>query len=277
MADNRFSSSSDTARARAGLSIRKRKRYGWRRGLPDHRDYLYQVKAPKRLSSLPTTHQLAFSPWMPPVFDQGNLGSCTGNAIAAAFEFDLRRQKLADYTPSRLAIYYGERVIEQTVDSDSGAEIRDGMKVIAAQGAGPELLWPYNISRFTQAPPAAYFAAAAKRKAVSYESVPQTEVDIKRAIYAGYLVVMGFTVYDSFESDAVAATGHVPMPGPNESVLGGHAVAICGYGATRVSCRNSWGTGWGKNGNFDIPLDYVLNPDLASDFWLVKALSTTAR
>ena len=60
------------------------------------------------------------SPACPPVYDQGQLGSCTGNAIAGAVQFDREKQKLKpDFVPSRLFIYYGERVIEGTVDSDS--------------------------------------------------------------------------------------------------------------------------------------------------------------
>jgi len=61
-------------------------------------------------------------PQCPPVYDQGQLGSCTANAIGAAIEFDRRKQKLANFTPSRLFIYYNERAIEHTIDSDSGAQ-----------------------------------------------------------------------------------------------------------------------------------------------------------
>ncbi|MES2392523.1 MAG: xanthine dehydrogenase family protein subunit M, partial [Acidobacteriota bacterium] len=49
----------------------------------------------------------------------------------AAYEFALRQEGKVDYTPSRLFIYYGERQIEGTIESDAGAEIRDGMKVVA--------------------------------------------------------------------------------------------------------------------------------------------------
>lgn len=252
------------------LKPRQIRHYGWRPDTPDLRDRAAKVVAPMRLAALPPSVDLSARPAMPPVYNQGELGSCTANAIGAAFEYELRRQELADFTPSRLAIYYGERVIERTVKTDAGAEIRDGMKVIAKQGAGPESLWPYVISRFAKAPPAAYVAVARKHLCVSYERVEQTEVGIKRALAAGYPIVFGISVYDSFESDAVAKTGLVPMPKKSEKLLGGHAILMTGYTKSRVRFRNSWGKSWGLGGYATLPFSYVLDSNLASDFWIAK-------
>jgi len=254
----------------AVLKPRRIQHYGWRPDTPDLRDRAAKVVAPVRLSALPPSVDLSTQAAMPPVYDQGQLGSCTANAIAGAFEYDLRRQNLADFAPSRLAIYYGERVIERTVKSDAGAEIRDGMKVISKQGAGPETLWPYVITRFAQTPPASYVAAAKKHLCLSYERVEQTEVGIKRALAAGYPIVFGISVYDSFESDAVAKNGVVPMPKKTEKLLGGHAILMTGYTKSRVKFRNSWGKSWALDGYGTLPLAYVLSTDLASDFWIAK-------
>jgi C1A family cysteine protease len=112
---------------------RKIARYGWIPDLPDHRDHLFA--APSRvLSALPQSADLRSS--CPGVYDQGQLGSCTANAIAAAIEFDQLRDQLVDvFVPSRLFIYYNERDMESTVASDSGAMIRDGVKSVATVGA----------------------------------------------------------------------------------------------------------------------------------------------
>jgi C1A family cysteine protease len=163
-------------------------------------------------------------PQCPPVYDQGQLGSCTGNAIAGAVEFERMRQNLAVFTPSRLFIYYGERVIEGTVSSDSGAEIRDGIKVVATAGVPPETDWPYDISRFADQPPQLAYADAKDDVATQYQRVMQSLAQMKGCLASGLPFVFGFTVYESFESPAVASTGQAPMPGSNESVLGGHAV-----------------------------------------------------
>jgi C1A family cysteine protease len=90
---------------------------------------------------------------MPEVYDQGHLGSCTANAIGGAYEYDQIKQKeLEPFTPSRLFIYYNERDVEGTVEEDSGAMIRDGMKVINKIGVVPEPMWPYDIEKFKEKP-----------------------------------------------------------------------------------------------------------------------------
>jgi len=210
------------------------------------------------------------------VYDQGNLGSCTANAIAGAIEFDRVKQGLPDFTPSRLFIYFNERVMEHTVSSDSGAMIRDGIKSVNKQGACSEPEWPYDISQFTTRPSALCYQQAQLDKAVSYQRVTRNLTQMKACLASGYPFVYGFTVYSSFESQDVAGRGIVPMPGPDEQVLGGHAVLCCGYkdDVQRFICRNSWGTGWGINGTgyFEIPYEYLMNKGLASDFWTIRTI-----
>lgn len=243
--------------------------YGWKRQLPDARDHKFSVTAPIDLPPI-----VDLRPQCPPVYDQGELGSCTANALAAAFQFDLRKQGLADFTPSRLMIYYCERVIEHTIKSDAGAEIRDGAKVLAKTGAAPETLWPYDVKRFAQKPPAKAYSAAKKHLATIYASVQQTEIDICSTLAEGFPVVCGFTVYESFESQDVAQTGIVKMPAKSESVVGGHAVMIVGYDELQRQfiVRNSWGAGWGQSGYFMMPFEYLLSVDLASDFWVIQSV-----
>jgi C1A family cysteine protease len=211
-------------------------------------------------------------PDCPPVYDQGQLGSCTANAIAAAIEFDRRKEGIKDWVPSRLFIYYNERAIEGTVNSDSGARIRDGMKCVAHQGECDEKLWPYDINKFTIEPPPGVYKVAAKHPVVAYQRLAQDLPQLKGCLASGYPFVFGFTVYASFESKPVAKTGQVPMPAPGESVLGGHAVAAVGYddAQQRFICRNSWGPDWGKNGYFTMPYAYVTQRSLASDFWTAR-------
>jgi C1A family cysteine protease len=244
--------------------------YGWKRDLPDQRDHLYA--APLQGVVLPSHVDLR--PGCPSVYDQGQLGSCTANAIAGALEFDQIKQKLAEATPSRLFIYYNERVIEHSVNSDAGAMIRDGVKSVNKQGACAESLWPYNIDQFTVKPSAMCYQTALQHKATSYQRVLRNLAQMRRCL-VDFPFIFGFTVYESFESDAVAQSGIVPMPAHNESVLGGHAVLAVGYddASQRFLVRNSWGSSWGMQGYCTMPYAYLLSSGLSSDFWTIRTVA----
>jgi C1A family cysteine protease len=62
------------------------------------------------------------------------------------------------------------------------------------------------------------------------------------------------------------------MPSPNEQLLGGHAVLAVGYDDSqrRFIIRNSWGKDWGMQGYFTIPYAYLLDDNLADDFWTIR-------
>jgi C1A family cysteine protease len=89
----------------------------------------------------------------------------------------------------------------------------------------------------------------------------------------GYPFVFGFTVYTSFLSKAVAQSGVLNMPGPNEQVDGGHAVMAVGYNDAqkRFLIRNSWNTNWGMKGYFTMPYAYLADRNLSDDFWTIRA------
>ncbi len=242
--------------------------YGWVPDLPDQRDLLYGAlrKAPP---ALPASTDLRKH--CSPVENQGNLGSCTGNSLAGAVEFLERKDGVAFQNVSRLFIYYNERVIEHTVSQDAGAMIRDGIKSLVKQGVCAEAQWPYVVGKFTVKPSATCYKAALTHTVTAYARL-STLQDMRTCLADGYPFVFGFTVYESFESSQVAKTGVVPMPKPREKVLGGHAVMAVGYddGQKRFLVRNSWGTGWGMNGYFTIPYDYVDDRNLADDFWTIR-------
>lgn len=247
----------------------KIQRYGWIPDLPDHRDQFYTAPM-QYLQALPPSVDLR--PKCPPVYDQGQLGSCTANAIAGAIEFDLVKQSVQVYTPSRLFIYYNERAIEGTVDSDSGAMIRDGIKSVAQQGDCPETLWPYDITKFTEQPPTSCYQQAVQHRVVLYQRMVQDLNQMKGCLASGYPFVFGFTVYQSFEDDAVAQSGHAPMPAAGEQTLGGHAVGAVGYDDSQqwFICRNSWGSDWGMQGYFTLPYAYLTQASLSDDFWTIR-------
>jgi len=248
---------------------RKISHYGWQPDLPDQRDFEYKAPAAfmKKLQS-----KVDLRKKCPPVYDQGQLGSCTANAIGGAFEFELMKQNAEIFIPSRLFIYYNEREMEHSVDQDSGAQIRDGVKSVNHQGTCPEKMWPYILTKFATKPPAPVYSAALLHQVLSYQRVPRTINQFKSCLASGFPFVFGFTVYDSFESEAVSKTGKLNMPGKNEEVIGGHAVLAVGYNdaSKRFMVRNSWGKSWGLEGYFTMPYDYLLNDNLSDDFWTIR-------
>jgi C1A family cysteine protease len=162
--------------------------------------------------------------------------------------------------------------MEGTVGEDAGAAIRDGVKSLVKLGVCPEKQWPYNIARFTAKPPNACYKEAAKRQITSYHRIVTLQ-QMKQCLAEGYPFVFGFTVYEGFESAAVAKTGKLQLPKLSEKNLGGHAVCAVGYddATKRFLVRNSWGTDWGINGYFTMPYDYASNNNLADDFWTIRA------
>jgi|SRR5450631_3999433 len=253
------------------LSTRKVQKFGWIPDLPDQRDFMYAAPAPFQ-SNIPPSVDL--SPQCPPVYDQGQLGSCTANAIGGAIEFDQKKANLTEFTPSRLFIYYNERSMEGTINSDSGAQIRDGVKSVATLGAPPESDWAYNIAAFSQKPPAKAYTDAKKHLVVLYQRLIQDLGTLRGCLASGFPLIFGFTCYESFESAEVAKTGILPMPQSGEKVVGGHAVLCVGYDdkAQQFLIRNSWGPSWGLKGYFKMPYAYLTSNKLASDLWTLRSV-----
>jgi C1A family cysteine protease len=249
---------------------------GWIPDLPDHRDYIFAAIKVRKITKVP--NQIDLRSKCPPVYDQGQLGSCTANALGAAFDFDRKKEGHNFMTPSRLFIYWNERDMEDTVDYDAGARIRDGVKVLKSLGTPPEKEWPYIISKFIQRPSQQAFDDALKNQALVYQRIltPHNDPasDMLTCLASGYPFISGISVYESFEGSRASSTGLIPMPSKNESLLGGHAILIVGYDQEEQTFifRNSWGRNWGDKGYGYIPFSYLTNKGLASDMWMIRTV-----
>lgn len=250
--------------------------YGWRMSPYDPRDYHFAA-AEHVVTSLPPSVDLSF-PAVPapfsPAWDQGQIGSCGPNSCSADIVFAaLRQQSLSSAPmPSRLFVYYVARMLMGTTSQDSGVDNRSMLKALAQYGWCDESLWPYAIAKLTTKPPQSAFDQATTRKIVQYLAVPQDLDQMRSCLAGGDPFIYGFTVYQSFESDAVAKSGMVPMPRSGEPVLGGHDVLIVGYDDARQAFkfRNSWGPNWGLQGYAWMPYAYATNAKLSGDFWTVR-------
>ena len=98
---------------------------------------------------------------------------------------------------------------------------------------------------------------------------------MKQSIINGFPFIFGINIYESFETIDVNNTGNIPMPNiQNEKLLGGHAVMAVMFNDDKkvFGCRNSWGINCGDNGYFYLPYEYILDNNLASDFWIITSL-----
>jgi C1A family cysteine protease len=257
---------------------------GWIPDLPDPRDFVYS--APLRvLQALPDSVDLTLTF---PVYNQGRIGSCTANALAAAVQFDrIKNGQGPDFIPSRLFIYYNERVIEGDPGNDAGAHLRDGIKTLQQQGVCPESAWPYDDtpaameggpfpvgSKPATLPPQTCYNAAANYEIVIYQQLNQNLSQLQGCLASGYPFVFGFTVFSSWYNTDPTPT-IIPMPQANDSIVGGHAVLCVGYDNSKnlFKIRNSWGPSEGDNGYFYMPYAYLTSSDLADDFWVINSVA----
>ena len=249
--------------------------YGWVRDLPDHRDLVY-VTPVEVMRALPARFDLREHAQFPPVYNQGRLQSCTANAVAAAIQFLRKKEELEpDFEPARLFIYYNVRALKADISCDNGAQIRDCIKSVAAQGVCPEALWPYRFSRFEAKPGLRCYHAAAAYRAIRYQRIGRDHDlhAMKTCLASGYPFVFGMAVFEGFESADAARSGVVRIPRRGERRIGqGHAVLAVGYDDTKrhFIVRNSWGKDWGKRGYFVLPYGYLTEPGLSSDFWTIR-------
>ncbi|QZN98176.1 peptidase [Symbiopectobacterium purcellii] len=256
-------------------------RLGYVPDIPDIRDVHYRPdetlmhKLPPVVDLTPT-----FS-----VYDQGRIGSCTANALAGAVQYERAvNGESPDFTPSRLFIYYNERVIEGSVDYDAGAMLRDGIKALHKIGVCPEKKWPYDDTppahdggAFPSGAPArkkpnsSCYQEASRYVITRYERVRQDISHLKNCLAGGTPFVFGFTVYDSWLNGTIPPPTQIPMPEQKDRPVGGHAVLCVGYDdrTQLFRIRNSWGASVGEKGYFLMPYDYMIHPHLASDFWVI--------
>jgi C1A family cysteine protease len=248
----------------------------------------------------------------PHVYSQGQLGSCSANAVAGLFECDEIKQGLKHpFTPSRLFIYYNERLIQGTTNQDSGARVSVSVKAVVDYGVCPEHEWPYDIAKFKDTPPDECYQTAQKHVCMKHRKIKQTlqqmiqclasglpyprseeakplcfakqrglpyprSEEAKPLCFAkqrGLPFIFGINLYTSF--DDVKNDGIVPMPDlSKEVIIGGHVMMCAGYDFVNkwFIVRNSWGVEWGDKGYCYIPEDYMLNNDMTSDYWTIQRI-----
>ena len=212
----------------------------------------------------------------PPVYDQLHLNSCSANAIAAALRYnELKEGRSHVSSPSRLFIYYNERVLAGVVGTNCAVPLRDGFRTISRVGACPEALWPYLVRRFRRHPAPRCYRASQLHRAIAYYRIRRAVSQLRACLAEGFPFVMALAVHQSMMGRQVRRTGIVPVPTRRDPVRGGHAVLAVGYDHARrlITFRNSWGAAWGDGGYGYLPYAFFNSPSLTWDFWTMRRVS----
>jgi hypothetical protein len=156
------------------------------------------------------------------------------------------------------------------VEYDDGVFNRELIKVAAEDGVCLEEDWPYVLANWNKKPPPETYAKAKLNRITSYHAIYTLE-DMIQCIASGYAFFGGISWYESGDSLNTERTGHIEMP--SGEVLGGHDLLFSKYDKHKrvFGGPNSWGTGWGDNGKFTIPFEYLMNNYLAGEFFTIRA------
>jgi hypothetical protein len=234
---------------------------------------LGSMVSPLGITELPSAVDLRTKTTFP-VYDQGNLGSCTANATTAAIQF-----LDPTFQGSRLYLYYYARAIRGNQAVDSGSSVTDSVTVISTRGLSQESVYPYNISDFNIVPSGEADADASNHRGIDTQSLINTPGSLKGALAAGYPIPIGFTAYQSIMSADVMRTGIVPVPDlRTDQVVGGHCVVLWGYDDVKqwYIMRNSWGASRGDNGYFYMPYAIIHDPSMTWDPWVIRKMNSPA-
>ncbi|TGK33826.1 cysteine protease [Leptospira gomenensis] len=198
------------------------------------------------------------SPFMPPVGNQGEQGSCvawsTAYAVKSFQEYVERKEsktwslRSSDGTPDYTKIFSPAFIYNQINGGrDNGSLISDAMRVMVEMGAAPWDAMPYNAADYRTRPSQSAIAAASKYKAKEFLRVKTTDLnEVKAQLSSGKPVVAGVLVYENFFN---LKGSQIYKEGVGKT-YGGHAIAIVGYDDSKNAVKfiNSWGTEWGDRG-----------------------------
>ena len=247
--------------------------FGCKPDRSDQRDHM------KEYDVVPSVHHpiVDLRQYVTGIYNQGQLSSCTANAVCAAYKLDLKKECMtpgsgmyaaADLCdPSRLFLYYNTRIIKNHQFQDSGASIRDTVKSIA-KGVCNETTWPYNITMFQERSSWMAYGEATGNIVSKYEKLRPDVHQFRACLKDNCPFVFRFKVYERFGFTHIS--GVMPMPIPNEEVVGEHAVVAVGYddGSRHFIILNSWGEDWGEKGYFYMPYEFISN-GWCRDFWKI--------
>lgn len=195
------------------------------------------------------------------VFEQGHIqDDCAvivGSQIARAYE------TMAGEDPGSLsveALFRSARDLMGEV-GNGGVFLWTVLEALR-NGTPPESTWPYSDGTFDGPVPGAAAAAMVSgncfRLRAPFGNVQIAPEAWDRALSAGFTLGIGVDIYRNDMSDEVFESGEFGMPGPDQDLVGSHAIWVVGHNPWfyRVA---TWGHRFGREGFGRWPRDRV-NP-----------------
>lgn len=226
---------------------------------PDSRDWLYSKVA--STISLPKKHRCKVTPL--PARDQGNKGTCVGQAGANANEILQFKERGKAERLSSLYLYSMCKQLDGYPNIE-GTFLRVLMKVLTKYGTPLERCFPYYTSWDEPPKPNIAIHSLARPNRIKTYAKVQTEQELKQALVEQGPIPIAMLIASSFFN---ARYGVVPAEASG-NILGGHAMTLIGYDdKTRLyEVINSWGNApCTKDGHNFIPYELMHKPTITAD------------
>jgi hypothetical protein len=241
----------------------------------DVRDWFYQPN----LRPLPKT--LVNCDKVPKILNQGEEGACTGFALAAVVNFQLKAQKGRRLVSPWMLYEMARRYDEWPGVRYDGSSARGAMKGWLTHGVCPELMWDPEkkgtasfdrevAKESLKTPGGTYYRVMHKRIRDMHSALAEAGI-----LYVTLLVHEGWAEPGPKVHKVQCTTNRrrqktlsLPVIEQIGIAENGHAVAIVGYTREGFIIQNSWGESWGHKGFALLPYeDYLLH---ATDVWVAQ-------
>ena len=191
---------------------------------------------------------------MSPVRNQGEEGTCVAFASVVGVKEYHEKKELGHLI--ELSPRYLYQLCKQLdgIPNQEGTYPRIAMKALAEKGVCPEECWPYQPYQ-TDSPCAGADGKALPFRIRTYARLSGIE-EMERSLSVNGPFMAGVEVFSSWFE---AGRGRIPLPDPDETSMGGHAICIMGYSreGSYFKFKNSWGIDWGDSGYGYLPYEYM--------------------
>lgn len=239
----------------------------------DSRDYKYHLLLPYKQNVVKDSknYVVDYRKNLPPVWNQGNLGSCTCASSCWGFKA-YQEIEQGDFPNHGLSVAYLYSLAKNNDGDPSqpGSQLKVVMKMLQQYGVCTEDKYPYNVltrDYNLPLPPAELNTEAANYKINTYAQICdstdatdnrklEARIDkLRQAILNEGPIEIAIIVTDNFMN----LPPDYILEFPEGRILGGHALCLCGFNDQKelFIVRNTWSENWGDKGYCYMPYKWV--------------------